>query len=295
MFFAGLSGVSAQQDAQFTQYMYNTQVFNPAYVGTTRHTSVSALHRQQWVGVEGSPQTSTVSLNAPLKKGLGIGGTFIHDAIGVTNEANASVDIAYRLKLDRQYTLSMGIKVGMNYMSTNFDELQIFQPGEAIGQGPARRISPTAGAGVYYYSRKFYAGLSVPNFVPTTVSETDPVLTVRERIHANFIMGYVHKVNRDLKIKPAGIIQYVNGAPVNWQASTNLLFKDKFVGGLAYQWKNNASVLLGLYIKERTFIGYTYDFDWSALRKFNSGSHEVFLRINLGNLYGSNVVSPRFF
>ena len=284
----------AQQDGQYTQYMYNTQVFNPGYTGTIQNTTVSALHRQQWLGVDGAPQTSTFAINAPLKKGMGIGGTIIHDALGVTTETFAAIDIAYRLKINRKYTFSMGLKGGANFMTADLSQLNVYQPGEQNSLGQISRLSPAVGAGFFFYSDQFYVGLSAPNLVPTADNAQMSSLSQRERIHTNLIAGYVFNVSNKIQLKPAGLIKYVDGAPLNWHLSMNAQFNDQFTAGLAYQANSSASVLLGMNVKKRVFIGYSYDVNVAALRKVGTGSHEVFLRYTFGHV-NNLLQSPRFF
>lgn len=286
--------VIAQQDAQYTQYMYNTQIFNPGYIGTTEVTELSIAHRSQWIGLKGAPHTSVFAVNAPLKKGLGVGGTVIRDVIGATEEHNVSVDLGYRLRLNKKWTMSLGIKGGVNLMNFDVNRLNPEDPNEANLASFNNSISPTAGGGVYLYSRKFYVGVSSPNLVQSEGVKNGVYTSVREQIHANLIVGYVFQKNR-VKFKPAALIKYVNGAPANWHLSTNFLFNDRYSVGLGYQWKSNVGLLLGAHFLKRWFVGYSYDLNFSALRSYNMGAHELYLRVKLGDLINKRIISPRFF
>ncbi|MEO0059066.1 MAG: hypothetical protein RLZZ312_713 [Bacteroidota bacterium] len=292
---------NAQQDAQFTQYMYNTININPAYAGSRDVLSIFGLYRTQWVGLEGAPQTGTFSINGPVEGtnfGLGLG--VINDKIGPADETNVSVDVAYAFNTSENFKLSLGIKGSANLLNVDFNKLRMRVPADAIfQQNIDNRFSPNIGAGVFLYSDKTYFGLSVPNFLETTHFDKGATTgatryTATERMNFYFIAGRVFDLSEDVKFKPALLSKIVAGAPLQIDLSGNFIFNEKFTLGAAYRWSAAISVMAAFQISDSWFVGYGYDFETTRLANFNSGSHEIFLRYELIKSY-QRIMSPRFF
>ena len=285
----------AQQDAQYTQYMYNTININPAYAGSRGVMSVFGLHRTQWVGLDGAPTTNTFSLNTPINNSnLGVGFSLVNDRIGPTSDNTISADISYTIPMNEVYKLSFGVKASGNIFNLDTDKLDPAQANDPNLQNFNNEFSPNFGAGVYLHSDKLYLGLSVPNFLQDSKYNDNEVAVFQERMNFYFIGGYVFDVSPSIKFKPAVLTKMVAGSPLQVDASANFLFFDKFMLGGAYRWDAAVSVLAGFQVTDGLFIGYSYDMETTQLRRYNSGSHEVFLRFELFNKV-SKMVSPRFF
>ena len=285
----------AQQDAQYTQYMYNTININPAYAGSRGVMSVFGLHRTQWVGLDGAPTTNTFSLNTPISNSnLGVGFSLVNDRIGPTSDNTISADISYTIPMNEVYKLSFGVKASGNIFNLDTDKLDPAQANDPNLQNFNNEFSPNFGAGVYLHSDKLYLGLSVPNFLQDSKYNDNEVAVFQERMNFYFIGGYVFDVSQSIKFKPAFLTKMVTGSPLQVDASANFLFFDKFMLGGAYRWDAAVSVLAGFQVTDGLFIGYSYDMETTNLRRYNSGSHEVFLRFELFNKV-SKMVSPRFF
>jgi type IX secretion system PorP/SprF family membrane protein len=285
----------AQQDAQYTQYMYNTININPAYAGSRGVMSVFGLHRTQWVGLDGAPTTNTFSFNTPINNSnLGVGFSLVNDRIGPTSDNTISADISYTVKMNEVYKLSFGVKASGNIFNLDTDKLDPAQANDPNLQNFNNEFSPNFGAGVYLHSDKLYLGLSVPNFLQDSKYNDNEVAVFQERMNFYFIGGYVFDVSQSIKFKPAVLTKMVTGAPLQVDASANFLFFDKFMLGGAYRWDAAVSALAGFQVTDGLFIGYSYDMETTQLRRYNSGSHEVFLRFELFNKV-SKMVSPRFF
>ncbi|MFP2996276.1 type IX secretion system membrane protein PorP/SprF [Spongiivirga sp. MCCC 1A20706] len=299
---SGINEISAQQDAQYTQYMYNTISVNPAYAGSRGVFSALGLHRSQWVGLDGAPTTQTISLNTPLddEGKLGLGVSFVNDEIGPSEEQYLFVDFSYSIDTSEDAKLSFGLKAGGNILNVDFTKLGIFEPGDPrFEQNIDQRFSPNIGVGLYWHSDEWYVGLSVPNLLETehydkSSSDTSETFLARERVNYYLIGGYVFDLSSSLKLKPAVLTKYVEGAPLQVDLSANLLINEKFTLGAAYRWSAALSAMAGFQITDNLAIGYAYDFETTKLRRFNSGSHEIFLRFELFNNV-SGVYSPRFF
>ena len=285
----------AQQDAQYTQYMYNTININPAYAGSRGVMSVFGLHRTQWVGLDGAPTTNTFSFNTPISNSnLGVGFSLVNDRIGPTSDNTISADISYTIPMNEVYKLSFGVKASGNIFNLDTDKLDPSNPIDPNLQNFNNEFSPNFGAGVYLHSDKLYLGLSVPNFLQDSKYNDNEVAVFQERMNFYFIGGYVFDVSPSIKFKPAVLTKMVTGSPLQVDASANFLFFDKFMLGGAYRWDAAVSALAGFQVTDGLFIGYSYDMETTQLRRYNSGSHEVFLRFELFNKV-SKMVSPRFF
>ena len=285
----------AQQDAQYTQYMYNTININPAYAGSRGVMSVFGLHRTQWVGLDGAPTTNTFSFNTPISNSnLGVGFSLVNDRIGPTSDNTISADISYTIPMNEVYKLSFGVKASGNIFNLDTDKLDPAQANDPNLQNFNNEFSPNFGAGVYLHSDKLYLGLSVPNFLQDSKYNDNEVAVFQERMNFYFIGGYVFDVSPSIKFKPAVLTKMVAGSPLQVDASANFLFFDKFMLGGAYRWDAAVSALAGFQVTDGLFIGYSYDMETTQLRRYNSGSHEVFLRFELFNKV-SKMVSPRFF
>lgn len=286
----------AQQDTQFTQYMYNTVTINPAYAGSRGFMSFNAIYRSQWVGLEGAPETLAFSLNSPVSRRVGLGLSFFKDEIGPSVENMMAVDYAYSLPFKRgEIKLSFGIKAGIQLLDVDFTKLNIFDPGEqAFQDNIENRLTPMFGLGTMLHSDKWYIGLSSPNILSTEHYDDSTLSTASEELHLFLISGYVFDFGRGTKFKPAFLSKFVQGAPISFDLSANFLFQEKFTLGVAYRLNAAISGLAAFQINDQIMLGYAYDADNTALRDYNSGSHEVFIRFELFNRV-SNRVSPRFF
>ncbi len=288
--------MQAQQDPQYTQYMYNTNMINPAYAGSRGTLNVFGMYRTQWVGLDGAPKTANVSVSTPLgESGLGLGVNFTNDRLGAMDENNISVDLAYAIDLNADYKLAFGLKATANLLSVDYTKLNIHNPTDPVSQENLNnKFNPNIGAGVYLYSDKAYVGLSVPNFLTTDRYDDNDITTMRQKMHFYLMGGYVFDVSENLLFKPAALVKAVSGAPLQVDLTANFLFYDKFTLGGAYRWDASVSALAGFQVNENLFVGYSYDFDTTALQRYNSGSHEIFLRFELFNRR-STINAPRFF
>ena len=285
----------AQQDAQYTQYMYNTININPAYAGSRGVMSIFGLHRTQWVGLDGAPTTNAFSINTPINNSnLGVGFSVVSDKIGPTRDNTVSADVSYTIPMSEDYKLSFGLKASGNLFNLDVNDLRPEDAGDPNLQNFDNEFSPNFGAGVYLHSDKFYFGLSVPNFLQDKKYSDNDVAVFEERMNFYAITGYVFDLSPDIKFKPAILTKMVTGAPLQIDGSANFLFFDKLMLGGAYRWDAAVSGLAGFQVTDGLFIGYSYDMETTQLKNYNSGSHEVFLRFELFNRV-NKLVSPRFF
>lgn len=303
LFFATTVSLIAQQDAQYTQYMYNTLAVNPAYAGSRGVFSITGLHRSQWVGLDGAPTTQTLNFNTPVSNRVGVGLSIVNDEIGNGTNQDTYFDavFSYTVPTSDEGKLSFGLKAGGHLLNIDFTKLANYQMDlNATGQSDIdKKFSPNFGAGVYYHTDKFYAGLSVPNFLKTEHfdnSGTNNSFLATERMNWYLITGYVFDLSSNTKFKPALLFKAVKGAPLQADASLNFMFNEKFTLGAAYRWDAAVSAMAGFQISDQFMIGLAYDKETTELGNtaFNDGSFEVLLRYELFTRY-KRVITPRFF
>lgn len=296
LIFTAIAGF-AQQDSQFTQYMYNTININPAYAGSRGVLSVFGLYRTQWVGLEGAPKTSTFSVNSPIENSnLGVGVSLVNDRIGPINENSLSADLSYTIQTSADFKLSFGIKGTANLFNLDVNKLNPEVQGDPRFQDLENKFSPNVGAGVYWHSDKAYVGLSVPNFIETSRYSADDIAIYKSKMTYYLMAGYVFDLDhyQYIKFKPAVLTKMVEGAPLQVDVSANFMFMDKFVIGAAYRWSAAMSAMAGFQMSEGLYLGYGYDHETTSLNKYNSGSHEIFLRYEFFRK-NSKITTPRFF
>lgn len=292
--FVFVTTVYSQQDPEYTQYMYNTMSINPGYAGSKGYLSMTGLNRTQWVGINGSPETQTLSLHTPVGlSGLGLGFNIIKDALGPSEEFYLDANIAYAIRTSETGNLAFGLRLGGRVLNIDWSKGTFQNPDAVFNQNIDNRFLPTIGGGLYYHTEKWYLGLSVPNFLRTDHYDDRVESVAAERLHYFLIGGYVFDLTEDIKFKPAFIGKIVNGAPLSIDLSANFLLYEKFTAGLAYRWDDSISALIGIQISERLNVGYAYDLTTSNYRNYNSGTHEIMLRFDV--LRDPRIKSPRFF
>ena len=291
-----LSSAFAQQEAMYSQYMFNTMAINPAYAGSREVFSTTLLARAQWRGIEGAPTSQTLSMDAPLyNKKVGIGLIAFNDQIGLSHNTGIHGSYAYRIRFNR-YTLSMGIKLGVVQYSANLNDAVLSVGATTADKGFQNNISvliPSAGAGFFLNSDKFYFGASIPNLYNTQLSKTNNV-EVNKYNHMFALAGYVFKLDEDIKLKPSFLYKFVKGAPMELDLNANLWLYDVVGLGLSYRTNDAVVGMFEVQVRNNFRVGYSYDYTTTGLQKYNSGSHELILRYEFG--FGKNkVITPRYF
>ena len=284
------SNAFGQQDAQYTQYMYGMNIVNPAYAGSIGVPSLGILGRSQWVGVEGAPETFTLTAHAPISDRIGLGLSIIHDEIGPVKEDIVSADFSYTIFTSDEGRIAFGLKVGVSFLDVR--ELITVDPDPL--NIPIHQTSPNFGAGIYYYTNNFYLGLSAPNMLKTRHLEKEGgiVSSASEKMHNFFTSGYVFDIADNLRLKPSIMVKSTSGAPLSVDLSTNLLIDERIEIGLSHRLDDSITGLIGFNVNQDFRIGYAYDHTTSSFGDFNSGSHEILILFEFNK---KNVKSPRFF
>jgi len=282
----------SQQDPHYTMYMYNMNIVNPAYAGSTEDLNISVLGREQWVGIEGAPSTYTANIHSRVGHRLGLGASFITDKIGPVSENSFFVDLSYALPVSETGDLSFGLKLGGSVFS--IDNLNGNESEANRGlEGSFTELFPNIGAGILYHTHKFYAGISVPNFLNAKHIGNGSRLA-EEVEHIFVTSGYVFDVLDYLKLKPSTLLKLAAGAPASIDLSLNFLFYEKFELGVSHRLEDSWAGTVNFLATDAIRIGYAYDKTISDLSSFNTGSHEFFILYRIP-LTLKNIKSPRFF
>ncbi len=297
-----LHPLKAQQDAQFSQYMFNTLAFNPAYAGSADLLNISALYRAQWVGFDGAPQTQTLTGNAPLKnESLALGGTLFNDVIGPAHTFGFYGDFVYRIKFagegKKKKYLAFGLKAGFDIFQGEFSDVDVIDENDgAFNQNITGKFLPNVGAGVYFYSERYYLGFSAPRLIRNNIY--DPVENLpaigKQEITSYFTAGYVFDLSDDVKLKPAILFKFVPNAPGQLDININFLFVERFWVGVMYRPTSAWGILLQVNITQQLRFGYSLDFSTYELQTYNNGTHEFMLSYDFG-YNRTKIRSPRYF
>ncbi len=286
---------NAQKEPQYTQYMYNIGSFNPAYVGTTETPEIIGSYRAQWIDIPGAPRTIRVGANLPFSnEKMGMGLNVVSDQLGPTSQTYIDLAYSYQFNISENTKLSFGMDVGGSFLNVDFSKGDFENPGEPNTGEKINRFYPTIGAGLFLYGEDtWYFGASIPTFLTDGLYNDDVASIIDDKMQFNFIGGYVFDLSESLKFKPAFLLNYIAGSPLNSNVSANFLFNDRVTFGASYRVGNAVSGLAGFQIGSGTFIGYSYDYNTNALGEFNSGSHEVILKFYLGGREGGDGKSSK--
>lgn len=293
--------LSAQQEAMYTHYSYNTLAVNPAYAGSRDALTFTALHRSQWVSFPGAPVTQTLTVHSPvLNEKIGLGLSIVNDKAGPLKHTMVNVDATYILYVNREDRLAFGIKGGLDFFKGDFADIVTGEDGDDIfGVNIGTKAKPNLGFGVYYYKPNFYAGISSPGMLQNSYSNSESsngLETYTQDMHLYFITGAVFDINFDWKFKPTAFVKLTKGAPIEADITPTFILRDKVNLGLMYRTGDAFGLLAGLKINEQLLL--SYSFDWSLTNptgKYNDGSHEIMLRYDFIYKHRRKIKSPRYF
>ena len=317
LFFLTSKGLFAQQEILTTQWAYNKLTTNAGYTGGKDMLSIRALHRQQWVGLDGRPITSVFNIHAPLKKDrAAFGLSYIHDKLGIIKSNTLLGSFAYRISFENSTKLGLGVNFGFEHFYLNGNDLDLVQLNDPIRDQVTSRFNIKTGAGLYYYGDRFFVGVSTPNLIPNKIYtrsegiQADPEES-EQAIHLYLMAGYALELaDGNFVIKPQALFKSVASrtkkAP--WQLDFNLSFEiyDRFILGstfrttIANKNENNlqdhaaVDLMAGVWVTKQFLVSYAYDFTLGTLKNHNTGSHEIMLGFDM-NFERSGTYTPRYF
>lgn len=286
---------NAQQDVMFTQYMFNAMALNPAYAGSHDALNVTALGRKQWVNIDGAPLSMTLSAHTPINPHpMGVGLQVINDRIGIVKETIVYGSYAYWIKTSAKGRLSFGLQAGANFFKADYNELKLKHSNDQVFTGAPSTTKPNFGAGIYYYTDRFYLGLASPRLVEHSIQNGNDKESFKQRRHQFLSAGYVFDLNPNWKFKPNLLIKHVEGSPVEFDINANFLLAEKLWLGASWRSFDSFDFLTQFLVTEQLSIGYSYDLTLTKLASFNKGSHELMVSY-LFKYNGDKILTTRYF
>lgn len=276
--FVGIGNMMAQQEPMFTQYMFNSLTINPAYAGTTETLNLNTLTRLQWVGLEGSPKTFSLTAHTPIEgRKIGLGITLVTDEIGPVNNTFFTINYAYRLRVTDDLTLSMGLKGGISSYTVGLTDLSVIDPEDPQFQSNEKKISPNLGFGFYLYGDQYYVGFSAPKLIQTTVDDEYATDENQLKRHYFIVGGYNWQINSEWLLKPSLLTKIVAGSPVSNDITVQGLYNDLVGAGIMYRIGDAAGLFVFGKVYKELQVGYGYEYSLNGLSGINSGTHEIML------------------
>jgi len=289
----------SQQDPLYTQYMFNTLAINPAYAGTRDVLSLMLLSRHQWVGFDGAPSTQTFTANSPIaNKNIGLGLSVMYDKIGPTRQTGIYMDYSFQLKFSKGSKLSFGLKGGGNFYQLDMTELKKVSPYEdpAYTIPNVNKFLPNFGVGIYYYSRTFYFGASIPKLLENKLADgqVETYQGGKEVRHYYLMTGAIINISKNVKFKPSVMARLTAATPSAIDLNANFLFVDRVWVGAMYRISDSFGGIVQFLFTPQFRIGYAYEMSTGELQDYNKGTHEIMLNYEF-NFKKYKVQNPRYF
>lgn len=284
----------SQQRVQFTQYMFNGLVINPAYAGADEALSMTFIQRSQWAGVENAPETQTLSAHTLFgKRHIGLGLTIINDKIGVHKNLNALTTYAYHLQVAEKSFLSMGLQVGINRRKSDYASLiggSTYDP--RLNDVIIAKTFLDFGMGIYFRSPKFHAGLSIPELIPGRLNVNDSLTIQLSKSPFFLFTKYRLRANEFVEFEPSVFLKYQQGLPFSFDLNANMIYRRVLTLGLSYRKDESIDFLLKAQITRQLQIGYSYDHPIGHISLLSNGSHELMVQY-LFRFTEKGITSPR--
>ncbi|WP_321296452.1 type IX secretion system membrane protein PorP/SprF [Marinifilum fragile] len=296
--FGSTTFVFGQQDKMFTQYLNYPSAINPAYVGSRGATQILGIARRQWVGIDGAPRSSAVSVNTPISfYNMGVGLTVETDKLGPEKNTNFGADFSYRLRLTHSTFLNLGLKAGLAHYKVDLRNAHAINPGDPLLQDNIDGDwIPNFGVGAYLYSDRYFVGLSIPRLIQTDVEGGDLANSTldRNKLHYFLMAGYLMDVNPFLKLKPSMLLKATQGSRLSYDATLMAIFIDRLWLGASYRNEDSVAAIVQFNVTNQLKLGYSYDFATSKLSGRSDGSHEISLSYDIA-FKSKKLKSPRYF
>lgn len=305
--FIQLNLLTAQQERQYSQFMYNKLTVNPAFAGATPHFALNGLYRNQWLGIVGAPVTELISANIPLmEQRVGLGANLIHNSIGISEMWTLSAMYAYRLPVGDGF-ISGGMEGSLRYYGADYSDPRLIADNDlsvdqAVIEDNVSKYVPNIGLGLYYSNPQFYLGISAPRLISSNIDFKDNLLISREVIHIYGMMGYSFLLQDNVSLTPQVMLKYAKNSPLSIDANIMADFDTRLTAGISYRSGNvnnpvgeSIDLLLGFKILPPVFVGLAYDIPMGEIGKYNKGSLEIMLRYMLPDESSEDIQNPRFF
>jgi len=296
LFILNCYNIKAQVEPQFTNYIYNLQQINPAYVGALETSNITGVLRSQWTGIDGAPESQWLSYGTPLlDKKMGLGLNLINDKIGPASYKSFAIVYAYNISINRNTVISLGINGGGSLLDIDFNKGNFENPGDIARNNISNEFYVKAGAGLMISADNWYAGISVPNFFKQDFYDEEVRNVVADKIQYNLLAGYQFDLSNTLTFRPSVLANLIEGNPVTLNANANFLLFDRLSLGLGYRYDEAMIGTAGFQVLEGLFLGYSYDFATNDFADYHNGSHEVYIKFKFNkNTFKSSKVLNTF-
>jgi len=280
--------VFSQQDAIYSQYMFNQLAINPAYAGIREVITGTLIHKSQWVNMPGAPSTQTLSMDAPItREKVGVGLVLTNDRVGIIRNTGLYASYAYRIEISKKSVLSMGLQAGFSRIKANLTDV-IYAPDnntiDPVFGKDIKQFTPNFGFGLYYTLDKLYVGLSSPHLLRKSLFSKNDLYGYRQNQHIFLSSGYSFDVNNDIQINPSTLIKFVKGAPLQFDINAMVVYLEKYSSGLSFRSGDCLSLFLEFQANKDIHIGYAFDYSITKIRKYNAGSHELMFRYDFNKI-----------
>jgi type IX secretion system PorP/SprF family membrane protein len=284
----------AQQKMQFTQYMFNGVVINPAYAGADEALSLTFIQRNQWSGIENAPTTQTFSAHSLIrKKHFGLGITLVNDKIGVHKNLSALTQYAYHIQVGQSGYISMGIQAGIYNLKSDYNSLINPANNDPQLYNPVRsQTFFDFGAGIYYRSERFDAGISVPELVPQHFTINDTLSVNLSKVNFFAFSKYRFTINDYIDLEPSTLFKYFEGVPLSYDVNLSMIYREVLTLGLSFRKDESIAFLLRALLTRQLRLGYSYDHPFGSVSRFSNGSHELMVNYVFRDVQ-KKFVSPR--
>lgn len=289
----------AQQDPRYSMYMFNAMSFNPAYAGSLDEVAATLLYRKQWLNFPGAPQTASFNIHTPIQKeNMGLGVSFLNDKAGAITQNYLNMAYSYHLKF-KTSRLSFGLQAVVQNFSAGLSKLQTSQQGNvdnAFNNGDISIYGINFGTGAFYYSNKYFVGLSAPHLLSSNMEKklnNDPI-AAKQGTHAYLTGGYVFTINPILKLKPTALVKYAKNSPIQADINAMVYFYDILGLGATYRTNDSFNAMAEFILPKGFRLAYAFDYTLSPLKNYQTGSHEIILQYRFG-FNKERLTSPRLF
>jgi len=283
----------AQQNVQFTQYMFNGLVINPAYAGADEALSLTFVHRSQWTGMDNAPATQTLAAHTSIKeKKIGVGLILINDRIGVHKNFSALNSYAYHIRTGKQSYLSMGLQAGIKNIRSDYSSLITSNADPTFLSASASNTYFNFGTGIYFRSPRLHVGFSLPEINTQRFYAHD---TSARRIYPSTVLlfaKYKITLNDYFDLEPSTMVKYIKDLPVSFDLNVNLIYRSVLTLGLSYRTSESIDFILKAQVTSQLQFGYAYDHPIGNVAMLSNGSHELMVQYIFRYLQ-KNVESPR--
>lgn len=282
----------AQQEAQYTQFMYNKLGYNPAYAGSLEAICATGIVRSQWLGLDGAPKSQVLSVDAALSNNrVGVGLNLSRSSIGISTNTNVDLSYAYRVPVGKGH-LGLGLQGSLRSFNSDYNDsrlqaTQVISTDASIPVGMQSKMTPNFGAGLYYKDDRMYIGFSAPRLVENNIDFSEDATIISQSIRHFYLMGgYVFDINEKVQIQPQALFKYANHAPLDVDVNVNLIFSNKYSVGATYRVGGSTQgipaesidLLFSAQINKHFLFGIAYDVTISEIRDYSSGSIEAMVR-----------------